>query len=667
MAAYQAAPGIKFSVGQSHQEAQQLSRDLGEIKKQLQGIQAEAKQTASALNDVLRGAKGSRGTGAPGQATTPTGGQPRQAGTRRQASPAANADRNIFAGMQGHVGMSDAEWRELGKKQAQRREQALKAGMELTPTERREYSRTRAVNASIRARGGEGLLGRAVQAAGWSPFMPPQMYYAQMALESLGLPMGAVAGGLGVAGLGAGALALNAYATAQARTGQQLYSAAGSPFTPATYTTGADMTRLLQQRTGANGLNLPGNEGQQAVSALAAGGLSGSAAFGQALDQTATLVNAFGLSVQDAADYVAAMRVQLGQTTDQTAMALAAFGKVAQDTGQPLSALGQIITEMPNLLANLTNPADQAAVASMYRSLGGSTPGALGLANPLNVAGAPALSIAGQLGYTPKEFDQLKTTAKGQAQIADRTIQKLQQFYSDSGGVEDVAMIRAQALLGSGLTQQQFDRLRKLAPNAGAAALNQALAAPAPTAAPGSAASVNAQIAAGNFAGASRTANPPSVPSMTVNAAQVFLTGASGQAATAAQLIAHGGSFTDAQLHQVAANGGVDAALANAQLLRRGNMGALGPLARQLASGMLSAASVAAKPEDSTVAAMLQRAAQAVSGSPSPPGNGGGGQVITINLQTDGRQIAQLPVKIGPNQQFNQYVPNYHAPGRGPQ
>lgn len=667
-----AAPGIQFKVGQSLSELSALGRELGVIRKQLQGIRQDAQQAASGINQINGGLVNRHGQPLrppePPAAPTPHGARPPKA-------PAANADRNLFAGMMGSTGMSDAEWKELGKKQAKRREEALKAGMELNPTERKEYSRTRAVNAAMRARTGEdvqGLLGRAVNAAGWSPFMPQSVYLAQMALGEMGLGLSLpfVAGGMGALAVGAAGLGLNAFATNEARSGAQLVSAAGTngPFAANAYVTTSDEARLLQQREGQ--LHLSDAQATQAVSALAGGGVGASDAFGLALQQTAALVNGFGMSVQDAAGMVATWRTDMRLSDDQVTQALASLAKTADATGQPLSALGQIVSQTPNMLADLAgDPSQYGPAAAMLRALGGSTQNAMALGNIAYASGSQALSLAAQMGISDQQFNALQNGgAGGQQKIDDFILGVIRQSMTQSGGAVDQAMLMANGRLGANLDKATFLRLANLPANATASAYQQALGQPNGTTAPGAADALIKALETGNVSGASTTANPWNVKDMAVNAAQVFLTGASGQAATAAQIVAHGGAFSDAQLRQVAANGGIDAALANAQLLRRGNMSAAGSLARQLASGVLSAASIAAKPEDATVAAMLQRAAQSVAGPPpSAPGNGGGGQVITINLQTDGRQVASLPVKIGPNQQFDQYVPRWHAPGRGPQ
>lgn len=649
-----AAPGIQFKVGQSLSELSALGRELGVIRKQLQGIRQDAQQAASGLNQINGGLVNRHGQPLrppepPAAPTPPAGRQPK--------APAANADRNLFAGMMGSTGMSDAEWKELGKKQAKRREEALKAGMELNPTERKEFGRTRAVNAAMRARTGEdvqGLLAKGLNALSWSPFMPQSFYYGQMALEGLGLgamPMAAILGGLG---LGAGGLAANAALTTLSHTGNQLVSQTGAPpFLPNTYVTGAAESNLLTQRTGARGLNLPDKTGPQAVSALAAGGLSSSDAFGRSLDETAALINAFGMSVQDAAGMVTTWRTDMRMSDDQVTAALASLAKVAEATGMPLSALGQIVDQTPNLLANLSgDPSQYGQAAAVLRALGGTTQGAIQLGGIANASGGPALSLAAQMHVSDQEFNALQGTAAGQQRIDDFIVGLVKQSMQQTGGAVDQAMLMVNGRLQSNFDKATFLRLNNLPANATAAAVQAASQAPGASGT-GSADAFIKALAAGNPAAAALLANPPNVKDVTLNASQVFLTGALNQLGTALGVSTNANGYDVATLRRIAAQGGVAGIAATAALVGRGQTTTTPPSAAMQA---IQAAGVNLPPSQYPLQA-----------PPSPPGNGGGGQVITINLQTDGRQIAQLPVKIGPNQQFHQYVPRYHAPGRGPQ
>lgn len=629
-----AIPGISFRVGSSHADLSQVKGDLQGIKDILTQIQDEAKQTTASLNSV---------------------GKARPAATKASTDPAyeaAVAQRRTAQRQETVRRANDPLEQEYAQHTATQRRTRMQVAVAPPSDTERQYQeivardRQKAMEETIK-RGttkDTSLLARGVNAAGWSPFMPQSTYMAQMMLGEmgLGLSMPLVAAGMGAIGIGAAGLGLNAFATDAQHTGAQLVSATGAPpFSANTFATPADEAKLLLQRTGAQGLNLPGNDGQQAVSALAAGGLSGKDAFGTALDQTAVLVNAFGMSVSDAANFVTTMQVQMRRSTDDTALSIAAFGKVADATGQPLAALGQIAAQTPNMLANLSGQ-DVAVAASVARAMAGSTQGGIALQSVSMASGAQALSIAAQMGITDQQFNALQGTAGGNKQIDDFVVGVVKQSMAQSGGAIDQAMLVANARLGMNLDKASFSHLNGLGPGFSTTAFNQALNAPTPPVVPGSASNVNALVANGNFFGASNTANPANVKDVTLNAAQVFLTGAVSFGESYPQALQSGAKLTQPQLAQIAQQGGTAGIVARGQSFLQGLV-------------------------DWAISTGLNIHQQATSVPASPPGTtpGGGGSnggnlgTVTINLTQNNQRIASIPVAIQngrPSQQYQQYV-----------
>lgn len=652
------AAGVRFTAGGSHGDLTTLARDLQAVRDALRDIRREGQQAAASINAIKGGPGGLvDARGQPFRREEPA---PEPSRTRQARQPAANADRNIFAGMQGGAGMSDAEWKELGRKQAQRREDALKAGMDLNRTERAEIGRTNAVVSSIRRRTGEdtqAMLGRVINAAGWSPFMPQSAYMLQMALGEmgLGLPLAGVAAGMGLAGLGAGALAANAFATNQARTGQQTYAATGSPFVANAYAGGAAVAQLATERAGQ--LHLTGEQIQGAVSGLAAGGLSGPTAFGQALDQAAVLINAFGMSVSDATAVIATMQTDTGKTGDQVTQALQSLAKVADATNQPLAALGQIVEQTPNLIANLVNPGDYGVVAAVARAIGGTTQGGIAVQSIANASGAQALGIAAQMGLTDQQFNALQGNAAGQTQIDQFVIRTVKDQMTAAGGAVDQALIATNAMLGANFTKAQIERINNLPFTTTDQAYQAALAAGTPPLIPGAAGNVGALIAQGNLQGAAAAAVPWNVKDMAVNATQVWLTGGTGFLGRGFSQIGAGFAHPNQPLPGPYAN-------VSGQIMG----------GAPLYGSQYDLKGVAPVSPPVTVTGLPN---QPLTGSQyhlGTPGGGGGGGVVehrvTIDLRQDGRQVASIPVAIQPggNQQYSQYVPvRYHAPGRGMQ
>lgn len=653
-----AIPGISVTVGQSHAELSSLKADLKGIADELKQIRAEASRTGASLDTAL-GRKSGGGTRTSGSTRQPANPEYEAVTAARRAAQQTETVRRANDPIEQQYSQRQSDQRRT------RMVQSLRPQTEQETKYREIVQRDREKQMEETIKRGTtkdtSMLSRGVNALGWSPFMPQSTYMMQMAMGEmgLGLSMPLIAGAMGVAGLGAAGLGMNAYAVNQQRTGNQLASATGiasTPFTANTYATGADEANLLRKRTGAQGLNLPGNDGMQAVSALAAGGLSGDKAFGQALDQTAVLVNAFGMSVTDAATMVTTMQTDMNKTSQEVTQGLASLAKVAQATGIPLTVLGQIVAQTPNMIANLSNPSDYGPAAAMFRTLGGTTEQAQQISGVANASGAQGLALAARMGISDKQLNTLQSSGAGMSQIGNFIQGQVKGFLANDQGATDVALLQAQAIV-PGMTKQGMLRLGALPANAGIDAYNAALHAPTPPLSPGSAANVNALIANGQTGAAAAEANPANVKDMTVNAAQVFLTGAVSQVGTAAQLITNNGAFNNKQLQQVAAQGGVAGGIANATLAGRGSLPAAARLWEQIASVTIpAAAGLVGGPGAAQVA---KNAIDHATGAVTPPGGGGstGGQTVTINLLMNGQQVQQIPVKIGPNQQFQQYLP----------
>jgi hypothetical protein len=655
-------------VGQSHADLSQLKGDLEAIKVQMQQLRDEAAKATVSLNAVGKA-----------RPSATKGAAPASKSADDLAYEQVTAQRRTAQRQEAVRRANDPLEQQYGQRVAAQR-QARVAQTVRPPTEQEQQYR--AIVARDRAKQMEetikrgttkdtGYLARGVNALGWSPFMPQSMYLSQMMLGEMGmgLSMPFVAAGMGAIGLGAAGLGLNAYATNQARTGQQLVSAAGAPpFVANSYVTPADEAKLLTQREGA--LHLTGEQGQQAVSALAGGGLSSDKAFGQALDQTAALVNAFGLSVTDAANFVTTMQVDMGKTGDEVTATLASLAKVAAATGIPLTALGQILQQTPNALANLTNPADAGPEAAMLRALGGSTPNAIALGSIVNASGGQALSIAAQMGKTDQQFNAMQGTTAGRAQIADWTVGLVKQSVAQSGGALDQAMLVINGRLGANLDKATINRLNNLPANATPAAVQAAMNPPGAIA-PGSAGDFLGQLMVGNPAGAASTTNPWNVKDMAVNAAQVFLTGGVSNIGTSWQVATNSSAMGVQQLQSIAATGSPAAQLfAKHALLSRGV--AIDTPA-QLAQANAAQAIINGPPLPNPGSINLAPPAAG-----STPGGGGssGGVVrhelaVTVDVRQNGASIGRTPAPLtvaiqngASSQQYRAYVP---ASLRGPQ
>lgn len=641
-----AIPGISFRMGSSHSDLSQMKNDLQGIKDMLQQVQAEGAKTAASLNAVA--AKRSS-AGAAAKAPIDAAYQEVIAGRR-----AAQRQETVRRA-------SDPLEQQYAQHVATQRTARMQAA--LTPKSDTERQYQEIVNRDRQQRMEETIkrgttkdtsfLARGMNALSWSPFMPQSMYMAQMAMGDmgLGLSMPLMAAGLGIAGLGAAGLGLNAFAVNQARTGEQIVASTGSapPFTANTYDTAAQESQRLTQREGA--LHLTGEQGTQAVSALAAGGLTSEKAFGTALDQTAVLVNAFGMSVSDAASFVAVSQTDMRQNTDQTTQALASLAKVSQATGIPLAALGQIVAQTPNMLADLSaNPRQYGPAAAVVRAIGGTTQGSNTVGSAIYASGGQALALAARMGVSDETLNRMQQSATGTQQIGDFYVNQVKSYMATSS--PDVALLRAQALI-PGLDKATMERMGSLPANATTAAITAAMG-PTGPAAPGSAASLLQQIASGNLAGASNTANPWNVKDMAVNATQVFLTGAVSQVGNTAEVIGNSSNMGTAQLQALVAQGGVAGAAARVALLARGQ-----PTTSAAATSILNG------PQIPGSISALGTPPTANAGQPAPGGGGSNpNQTVTINLQLNGQQLKQIPVSIGPNAQYDQYVP---TTAKGPQ
>jgi len=100
----------------------------------------------------------------------------------------------------------DEEWEHYGHAIAARHEEHLRTGGQLNQTERKILRDTedisRLVTTHKQHQERHGTLARVTNAIGWAPLVPPEIYMAQMALGEMGagLSLGAVAGGMGIAG-----------------------------------------------------------------------------------------------------------------------------------------------------------------------------------------------------------------------------------------------------------------------------------------------------------------------------------------------------------------------------------------------------------------------------------------------------------------------------------
>lgn len=125
---------------------------------------------------------------------------------------------NVFGAFQDTSGLTtDKDWQQYHQAIQTRYQTALKNNEELNQADKHLLSRANAVARTMEHGAGhaEGHAGlnQVINALGWLPGIPPEVYYGQMALGEMGLglgPMG-VAAGLGVGALGA--LGLGVYNT----------------------------------------------------------------------------------------------------------------------------------------------------------------------------------------------------------------------------------------------------------------------------------------------------------------------------------------------------------------------------------------------------------------------------------------------------------------------
>ena len=343
-----------------------------------------------------------------------------RAETQARRAPGPTPERNIFAGMEGSAQTSDKEWAALIKRRNEVYEESIKNGTELNANERKTVSQTAAItNLVARRRQAEertSVLGRLVNAVGWAPGMPQELYLAQMALGEmgLGLPVAGVAAGLGVGALGALTLGVMNTTASQLQFARMVAGITsggnGAAVTPADQTlannlttigagfglTRADTFKLLPAAASENlgsGAELQG---------VVTGGLM-RAAEGQLTNEQGTQLEALVASRNNG---------DIAETNRQFLL----LNRAIKDTGANISTVYQDILQNGQALKAGTDLAQFAAVDAALKGsgvnatdvLGGALPGAAGDISHTATANLFGVGwLANQLGSTAQAVKHL--------------------------------------------------------------------------------------------------------------------------------------------------------------------------------------------------------------------------------------------------------------------
>lgn len=314
-----------------------------------------------------------------------------------------------------------------------------------------------------------GMLARGMNALSWMPGVPPSLYMALMAggETGLGLSAGLLASGLGLGVVGAGALGLQSAMVGQQKTGEQLAAAVGAA--PG-FVSSAQDTAILQAKEYSAGLK--GGQGQEIAGALAAGGMSRTDALGAGFDRVTNLVNAFGMSIQQATDFVTTERTDLGYSDQQLIEQQRDLALTAAATNVPLANLGRVLSSVTNLPANLPVAA-QGPTSAMLLAAGGNVANANDLGNIINARGAGGTVLGSILGHTPAQLQALQSTTAGQQQLVQEVLAKAQQAMTNAGGDRNVAQQVFNAEFAQTGVQVGAEEFQRLASNAPAQAIAQ--------------------------------------------------------------------------------------------------------------------------------------------------------------------------------------------------
>lgn len=458
-------PGVQISIGsgRSAQDVADLVRKIDALAKSFEGLQRNAEASARAVTESL-----TRQVAASTRATEPA---VRQA--RATSSPLSQTDQD-YADL-------------VARRRTARRQQALvdayapalpPRAPKAPPTEQEQQYRD--IVARDRQKQMEevikrgttrdtGMLAKGMNALSWMPGVPPSLYMALMAggETGLGLSAGVLAGGLGLGLVGAGALGLQSAMAGQQKTGEQLAATVGAA--PG-FVSSAQDTAILQQKEFSAGLK--GGQGQEIAGALGAGGMSRADALGAGFDRVTNLVNAFGMSVQQATDFVTTERADLGYSDQQLIEQQRDLALTAAATNVPLANLGRVLSGITNLPANLPVAA-QGPASAMLLAAGGNVANANDLGNIVNARGAGGVVLGSILGHTPAQLQALQGSAAGQQQLTQEVLAKAQQAMAQAGGDRNQAQMIFNAEFAQTGVQVGAEEFQRLASNAPAQAIAQ--------------------------------------------------------------------------------------------------------------------------------------------------------------------------------------------------